>query len=88
MPTDDWEDDRPLEEWEYPDPDESDDEQTRTQECPMCGADVYEDAEQCPSCGEWIEHSTHPFAGRSMWFIVLGVLGIAVTIAALVLAGF
>lgn len=56
--------------------------------CPACGADVYEDAEQCPECGEWITFSTHPFAGRSLWYIAIGVLGIAVTIAALVLAGF
>lgn len=56
--------------------------------CPACGAEVYEDAEQCSACGEWITFSTHPFAGRSLWFIAIGVLGIAVTIAALVLAGF
>jgi hypothetical protein len=56
--------------------------------CPACGAEVYEDAEQCPVCGEWITRSTHPFAGRSMWFVVIGVLGLAATIVALVLAGF
>lgn len=56
--------------------------------CPACGADVYEDAEQCPECGEWITFSTRPFAGRSLWFIVIGALGIGATIAALVLAGF
>jgi len=80
--TRDWENDDDSGDW----PDDEDDSVVVT--CPNCGADVYEDAEQCPSCGEWIEHSTHPFADRSMWFIVLGVLGIAVTIAALVLAGF
>ena len=61
--------------------------------CPNCGQTPAADADSphhgmCPACGEWIEHSTHPFAGRSLWFIMLGVLGIAVTIAALVLAGF
>jgi hypothetical protein len=49
---------------------------------------VYEDAEQCPECGEWITVSTHPFAGRAIWFIAIGVVGIAAVIAALVLNGF
>ncbi|MGC1273362.1 MAG: zinc-ribbon domain-containing protein [Planctomycetaceae bacterium] len=79
--TRDWDDDDDPDDWPQ-------DDDSSVVTCPNCGADVYEDAEQCPSCGEWIEHSTHPFAGRSMWFIVLGVLGIAVTITALVLAGF
>lgn len=69
---------------DYPD----DDSEVELVRCPKCGAEVYEDAEQCPECGEWITFSTHPFAGRSFWFILIGVLGIAATIAALVLAGF
>ena len=69
-------------------PDEAEDDEADFLDCPACGADVYEDAEQCPACGEWITRSTHPLAGRSAWFIGLGLLGIAVTIAALVLAGF
>lgn len=70
-------DDRPDD-----DPDESD-----VVTCSNCGAEVYEDAEQCPSCGEWITRSTHPFSGRSTWFVALGVIGIAATIAALALLG-
>ncbi|MBA3311704.1 MAG: hypothetical protein M3552_04605 [Planctomycetota bacterium] len=63
--------------------------ETEVVSCPACGADVYEDAEQCPDCGEWIENSTHPLAGRAFWFVGLGLLGIVVTIATLlVLAGF
>lgn len=73
-----------LDDW----PDETDEsEESIEVACPSCGADVYEDVEQCPACGEWIEHSTHPFAGRSTWFVGLGLLGIAATIAVLVLAG-
>jgi hypothetical protein len=56
--------------------------------CPNCGAEIYEDAEQCPACGEWVTHSTHPLAGRAWWFVGLGLIGVVVTIAALVLAGF
>ena len=46
---------RPLEDWEYPDGDDADDddEESRTKPCPMCGMDVYEDAEKCPLCGEF-----------------------------------
>jgi predicted RNA-binding Zn-ribbon protein involved in translation (DUF1610 family) len=64
------------------------DDEAEVAACPKCGADVYEDAEQCPLCGEWITRSTHPFAGRSLWFVAVGLLGVIVTIAALVLAGF
>jgi hypothetical protein len=79
--TRDWDDD------DDPD-DQPDDDDSSVVTCPNCGVDVYEDAEQCPSCGEWIEHSTHPFAGRSLWWIGLGVLGIVATIATLVVLGF
>ena len=39
MPTPTWDDDRPLEDWEYPDGDDADDddEESRTKPCPMCG---------------------------------------------------
>ncbi len=58
--------DRPLEDWEYPEPDENEDEDDfETQACPSCGADVYEDAEQCPACGDYVIFLTrHCLAGR------------------------
>ena len=74
-----------LDDW--PDRDDDEDEAVVVA-CPSCGADVYEDVEQCPACGEWVTHSTHPFSGRSFWFVGLGLVGIAATIAGLVLAGF
>lgn len=52
--------------------------------CPSCGSDVYEDSVQCPHCGEYVAQSTHPLAGRPWWWIILGLLGIAVTIILLV----
>ncbi|MEN6494334.1 MAG: zinc-ribbon domain-containing protein [Thermoguttaceae bacterium] len=67
-------------------PDEDvDDDPTETVPCPSCGADVYEDAEQCPYCGTYITSQTSPWAGRSVWWIVLAVLGLLATI--LVLSG-
>lgn len=53
--------------------------------CPECGAEVYEEAEQCPECGCYIIAQTSPFAGRPVWWAVLGILGILMTIVALAL---
>ncbi len=30
------------------------DEPTGTEKCPACSAEVYEDADRCPPCGEYI----------------------------------
>ena len=53
--------------------------------CPECGADVYEDAERCPTCGEYIVHSSadYVWSSRPAWWIVLGALGILAVIVAL-----
>ncbi|HEX8202018.1 MAG TPA: zinc-ribbon domain-containing protein [Isosphaeraceae bacterium] len=45
--------------------------------CPECGAEVYEDAEQCPACGQYIILSTSPWRGRPLWWILLGLAGFA-----------
>jgi len=58
-------------------PDESDfDDETDVVPCPHCGAEVYEDAEQCPACGEYIVHRTNVWHGKPWWWVVLGLLGI------------
>jgi hypothetical protein len=65
--------------WEDPEPaDESDDAELAT--CPSCGEEIFEDAERCPYCGDYVVHSTSPFAGRPLWFCVLGLLGVAATV--------
>lgn len=74
---------RPLEDWEYPDPDDDDDGEVETVACPSCGVDVYEEAQQCPHCGQYIDASTLALAGRSWWFIALGIAGIAAVVTAL-----
>ena len=51
--------------------------------CPHCGANVYEDAPQCPQCGNYITFSTNPWNGRPWWWIVFGMVGIAAAICAL-----
>lgn len=70
---------------EYPDNDDSDD---ATVACPHCGADVYEDADYCPVCDNYITitSSASPLSGRPLWWILLGLAGVVATFVAL--AGF
>ncbi len=64
-----------LEEYEFPDPDDEDDGED-TVPCPLCGGDVYDDAQACPHCGEWISANTHAWSQRRWWWVLLGALGI------------
>jgi hypothetical protein len=49
--------------------DTSSDDEDATVPCPHCGADVYDDAEQCPTCGQYLSHIDAPAAGRSWWIV-------------------
>ncbi len=71
-----------LDEREYPD---VDDDEGTTVSCPECGAEVYDDADQCNACGWFLVHDTRVWSGRSYWWIVLGLLGIVAVILALAL---
>jgi uncharacterized paraquat-inducible protein A len=71
---------------EEPFDDDMGDETAEVVECPECGASVYEDAEQCPSCGQYIVHSTSVLTGRSFWTIALFLAGVVAMIAACVIA--
>jgi hypothetical protein len=66
--------------WDNPELDEADDGTTELVACPACGEEIYEEAEQCPHCGSYVVHSTSAFAGRPMWFCVLGFLGVVATV--------
>lgn len=82
-----WSDDE-LSDDEYPDDDAyEEDDESLTVRCPECGADVYEDAEQCPECGNYITASTNPWQGRSLIWIGLGLLGVVALLWALVVGG-
>lgn len=70
-----WSDDD-LDEREFPDSPDSDDDEAELMPCPKCGVDVYEDAPQCPLCGEYIVRSTSPWSGRPWWWIAVGLAGI------------
>lgn len=73
-----FDEDRPLEDREYPDPDEfDDDDETATVQCAACGAEMYDDAPQCPVCGEYVGALRGSlWEGRPGWWIALGLLGI------------
>jgi len=43
--------------------------------CSYCGADVFDDAEQCPACGWWFVRDRRPLTGKPSWFLVLGLVG-------------
>ncbi|QDT01461.1 zinc ribbon domain-containing protein [Adhaeretor mobilis] len=69
---------RPLEDWEYPDPDDEEDDELAvdTRPCPTCGAEVYEDAQRCALCGEYVTFRNPALEGWPWWFVALGLVGI------------
>ena len=67
--------------------DEYDDGISETRPCPNCRAEIYEQATVCPECGElidWTCRSSSAFAGRPVWWVILGGIGVVATIVALV----
>ena len=64
-----------------------DDDEAELVPCPNCGQPVYEDAPQCPYCGEYIVAATNPWGGRPWWWMLLGIAGLVGLLWALV-AGF
>lgn len=44
--------------------------------CPACGEQIYEDAQQCPYCGDYVTHASSALVGRPWWFVLLGIAGI------------
>ncbi len=73
-PHDDWDGDDPDAPQERDvDPDERDDD-TPTVPCPSCREPVYEFADRCPSCGEWIVPTGGDASRRNPAFVVFVVL--------------
>ncbi len=76
-----------LNDWEYPDEDEND-ELSETCPCPNCGAEIYEDTDQCPVCGQYITPGgQNLWANRSAWWVLLGLLGIGAVLWVLLAGG-
>jgi hypothetical protein len=62
-----------------------DDEGPGTIPCPYCGEDVYEDAERCPHCANYLSREDAPPRARP-WWIILGALGVLAVVAMWVLS--
>lgn len=80
--TDDWDDDPPLEDWEYPDEDEAA-EQSTTTACPNCRAEMYDDAEQCPRCGEYVTRAQANWSHFPPWVYAGAVIALLGMVASL-----
>ena len=68
--------DKPLEDKEFPDEedlldDDGEDEQPslRLSRCPACGETVYEQAQQCPHCKEWISPARATWRDSRKWYV-------------------
>ena len=81
--------DNELQDWEYPDEPSDDDslnDEPALVPCPECGAQMLEDLEQCPTCGQYVSFSTSAWEGKSVGWTLLGVLGVGALILALLSA--
>ena len=47
-------------------------------ECADCGAEIIEDAEQCPKCGKYLSAEDSPGSGKSgAWWVIMVLLLLA-----------
>jgi hypothetical protein len=53
-----------------------------TVDCPSCGREIYDDAEQCPHCGEYLTEADRLGRGKPLWLVITAI----VVLAAVVLA--
>ena len=60
---------RDHDDWEDDDPDLDEDE---TDDCPHCGASIYDDSERCFRCGHYLSDEDAP--RRRPWWVVVGVV--------------
>ena len=65
-----------------------DDDDAETLPCPECGQPIYEEADQCPHCGQYVTFSSSgAFDNKPWWWIALGLLGVLAVLWWLVMAG-
>ena len=48
--------------------------------CPLCGEEIYENADRCPICGEYVVGGVGRRPRGSLWRIVLILISIALAI--------
>jgi hypothetical protein len=61
--------------------DTSEDDEDPTIDCPHCGAEVYDDAEQCPACGRYLTEEDAPAKLPPLWILIGVVVCILIVIA-------
>ncbi len=76
MRDEEWSDDEQFD-------DDPDDAESETVACPVCRRSVYEDAEKCPHCGEWITPaSTAEHRSRTWrWPVLIALLIVMILVA-------
>jgi hypothetical protein len=70
-----------LDDEDYAGFDTSGEDDDPTMPCPHCGEDVYDDAEQCPACGQYLTREGAPAATRPWWILI----GVAVCLVIVIL---
>ncbi|QDU18232.1 zinc-ribbon domain-containing protein [Urbifossiella limnaea] len=60
--------------------DDDGDDDAETVPCPHCGADVYEDAEQCPRCGKYLSAEDAAPSRPRGWVAVVMVLALVAAV--------
>ena len=48
--------------------------------CPHCRKEIYDGAEQCPYCGQYISAEDSPLEARPLWIVIAAVLCLALAI--------
>ncbi len=48
-------------------------------ECSSCGAEIYDDAPQCPACGKWLSDQDRMGKGMPTWLVATVVILIVIS---------
>ena len=51
--------------------------------CPACGEEIYEEAEQCPYCGEYVVGDNRVLASKPLWYAALALAGVVAVVVVL-----
>lgn len=50
--------------------DDDEEDEVATQDCPYCQAEIFDDAVQCPHCGQYLSSEDAPAARQPTWVIL------------------
>ena len=60
-----------------------DDDESQTLPCPSCGAEIYEDADRCSVCGQYVTPGRSGRSVKSWWWVLLGLIVLVMLILSL-----